>query len=117
MSAYKKIRGTLFIEKEVDDMIKVADVDGDGKINYDEWLMAAVNSQRVLQEENLKSAFYIFDKNGDGKITMDEINDILGPFAAIDQDMVGKLLNSAEKKKKIALSFEEFKTMLIKLFE
>jgi Ca2+-binding EF-hand superfamily protein len=45
------------------------DLDGDGKIDYQEFIQAAIKHQALLNEENIKIAFNIFDENGDGKIS------------------------------------------------
>ena len=38
-------------------------MDKDGRINYDEWIMATVNITNLLTNEKLEEAFNIFDKN------------------------------------------------------
>jgi len=37
-----------------------------------------INSNLFLQEEKMHKAFKLFDLNGDGKITLDEIKTVLG---------------------------------------
>jgi calcium-binding protein CML len=43
LSAYRKLKGADFSENEVKEMIKKADVDGNGEISYDEWILTAIN--------------------------------------------------------------------------
>ena len=50
-----------------------ADIDGDGTIDYEEFLAATINQSKLEREEHLKSAFMHFDLNGDGQITHEEL--------------------------------------------
>jgi len=49
------------------------DTDKSGKIDYTEFLAATMESCVYLKEEKLYSAFRLFDKNNDGKISADEL--------------------------------------------
>jgi calcium-dependent protein kinase len=42
ISGYRKLYGE-FAEDEVDKIMKIADIDGSGEIDYSEWLMATAN--------------------------------------------------------------------------
>jgi Ca2+-binding EF-hand superfamily protein len=42
------------------------DTNHDGKIDYGEFITAAVNRSRLLNEANLDIAFKMFDKDGNG---------------------------------------------------
>ena len=54
-------------------VISAVDSNGDGLIDYDEFMTAAANRAKLLNKENLKAAFKVLDANGDGKITPDEL--------------------------------------------
>lgn len=56
------IKGTLiflFIENQ-------ADADGDGTIDYDEFITATMHMNRMDREEHLYTAFQYFDKDNSG---------------------------------------------------
>lgn len=57
--------------------LKQADTDGSGQIDYTEFIAATIDSQIFLREEYLKAAFNMFDKDHSGKITKDEIFEVL----------------------------------------
>eukprot|EP00360_Condylostoma_magnum_P002205 CAMPEP_0168313468 /NCGR_PEP_ID=MMETSP0210-20121227/2132_1 /TAXON_ID=40633 /ORGANISM="Condylostoma magnum, Strain COL2" /LENGTH=62 /DNA_ID=CAMNT_0008270377 /DNA_START=417 /DNA_END=605 /DNA_ORIENTATION=+ len=54
------------------------DADNNGVIDYSEFLMAATRKDVLLASENLESAFKVFDIDGNGTITADELRGILG---------------------------------------
>lgn len=45
------------------------DADKDGKLDFNEFLAAATDRVILLNDENLKKAFSILDKNDDGKVS------------------------------------------------
>ena len=59
------------------EILRSADLDGNGRIDFGEFLTAAVNHQKIITTENLKSAFQLFDKDGNGKISIDEFKSAL----------------------------------------
>ena len=64
LEAYKNLRGVDFDESEIDELMKKADADGNGDINYSEWIMTSIDRSKLLTNEKLESAFKLFDKDG-----------------------------------------------------
>lgn len=62
----------------MDKIMRLADIDGSGEIDYSEWLIATVNKKNLISEEKLKVAFEFFDKDKSGSISIDEIKEVLG---------------------------------------
>ena len=54
-------------------VMKKCDLDGDGKIDYAEFIQATIEHKALLNEENIRLAFKMFDLNGDGSISIDEL--------------------------------------------
>lgn len=44
----------------------------------DEFLSAMIDSKKVLTEDKLEKAFKIFDKDGSGKLSLEEIKEVFG---------------------------------------
>lgn len=49
------------------------DKDGNGVIDYSEFLTAAASRRTVLSQENLQRAFALIDADGNGEITIQEL--------------------------------------------
>jgi len=58
-------------------VLQAADTDGNGVINYTEFIAATMSAQTFMKEEYLKTAFNMFDKDGSGKIDSSELNALL----------------------------------------
>jgi len=58
-------------------LLKGADTDGSGSIDYTEFLAATIDAQIYLRDDYLRTAFDMFDKDGSGKINKDELINIL----------------------------------------
>ena len=54
------------------------DTDGNGTINYTEFVAATIEKSIYMKEEKLFMAFKMFDIDGSGKISADELKQILG---------------------------------------
>lgn len=49
------------------------DVDGNGTIDYQEFLAATMNMSQMAKLDNLEQAFRHFDSDNDGYITVEEL--------------------------------------------
>ena len=75
---YEENFGIPINEEDVDKMFKNIDIDGNGTIDYTEFVMATMNEKSLVSNEKLMQAFKMFDKDGSGTITADEIKEVLG---------------------------------------
>lgn len=58
-------------------MFAKIDLDGNGTIDYTEFVMAAVNEKKLLTDERLKMAFQMFDKDKNNSLSLEEIQSFL----------------------------------------
>ncbi|PON75231.1 Parvalbumin [Parasponia andersonii] len=65
--------GSTMKDTEIRDLMEAADVDNSGTIDYGEFIAATVHLNKLEREEHLIAAFRKFDKDGNGYITVDEI--------------------------------------------
>jgi len=54
-------------------MFNKVDADGSGEIDYSEFVVATMNDKALLSSDKLQTAFKMFDKDGGGTISNDEI--------------------------------------------
>ncbi|KAL4463768.1 hypothetical protein ABPG72_022822 [Tetrahymena utriculariae] len=64
--------------EEVRKVISSIDTDGSGKIDYTEFLAATMEKSLYMKEDKLHQAFKMLDIDGNGKISKDELKQILG---------------------------------------
>tara|TARA_B110000285_G_C14962238_1_gene532251 strand:- start:388 stop:819 length:432 start_codon:yes stop_codon:yes gene_type:complete len=76
-AAQKKVKCFSLGKLKWDTILRRIDLDGDGKLDYHEFYTACVNHQKLISKENIKFAFEVFDKNGDGEISVAELQQIL----------------------------------------
>ena len=69
------------------ELFAVADVDGSGEIDFDEWCTATIKQDQLMSEPNLRAAFNLFDKDGGGTIDASEIAAVLGYDANKDREV------------------------------
>ncbi|KAJ0092869.1 hypothetical protein Patl1_26376 [Pistacia atlantica] len=73
--------GIFIPDAELAQMIERIDVNGDGCVDIDEFgaLYKSLMVEREEEDENdMREAFNVFDQNGDGFITFDELKQVLG---------------------------------------
>ena len=64
-------------EKDIENLFKSIDVDKNFRIDYTEFLAATISEKIYLKKERLFETFCMLDKDNDGKITKEELIEIL----------------------------------------
>lgn len=120
MKGYKNTYNNTVKEEDIDDMIKSVDLDGNGSIDYNEFLNFATQKDKILNQNNLKLAFQSFDSDGNGTLSYDEIEKIFKKgnknWGAEEKKMLEKLLNDADKNGDGEISFSEFQLIMKNFF-
>ena len=62
---------------EVDAIFKEVDLDGNGEIEFSEWVVASIDKNSLITDDKLKMAFGLFDKDGGGTIDSKEVKSTL----------------------------------------
>merc|ERR1711988_1058655 len=91
------------------------DAGGSGVIDYTEFLAATIEKRQYIQEDVCWTAFRVFDMNGDGKITPNELKMVLNNGnmeSVMDINATADLLKEVDKSGDGTIDFKEFMGMM-----
>lgn len=88
------------------------DMNKDGKIEYSEFIVAAMDEKTLLSEKRLKAAFDMFDKDKSGNISVDEIKKVLSFGKDIDEEMIKNIISQIDENNDGEIQFNEFSNMM-----
>jgi len=74
-----------------------------------------MNEKNLLTNEKLQSAFKMFDKDGSGFISSEEIKEILSFGKSVSDHAVNEIVKQVDANGDGQISFEEFSAMMKKL--
>lgn len=104
-------------EKDLEDMFgSIHGKDEDAKISYSEYLASNLNSTEHLKQGSSWEAFQLIDTNGDGEISVEEIQAALkeSNMQGTSKEEIEKMLADADLDGSASISFDEMKAMLAK---
>ncbi|EEB09679.1 calmodulin Cam1 [Schizosaccharomyces japonicus yFS275] len=95
---------------ELQDMINEVDADGNGTIDFPEFLtMMARKMKDTDDEEEVREAFKVFDKDGNGYITVDELTHVLTSLGErLSHEEVADMVREADADGDGVINYEEF---------
>lgn len=114
-------------DEQVIEMLKIADEDGSGELEFDEFVhmvaggsksssLSSLTDQIRGQLSELREIFSLFDPDGDGTITNDEIGEVLRLVVGMDitDEQVGVLTMECDEDGNGEIDFAEFAGMMAK---
>uniref|UniRef100_A0A1J3DK53 non-specific serine/threonine protein kinase n=1 Tax=Noccaea caerulescens TaxID=107243 RepID=A0A1J3DK53_NOCCA len=104
--------GSKLTETEVKQLMDAADVDGNGSIDYIEFITATMHRHRLESNENLYKAFQHFDKDSSGYITIDELEAALKEYGMGDDATIKEVLSDVDSDNDGRINYEEFCAMM-----
>ncbi|KNC35420.1 CAMK/CDPK protein kinase [Plasmodium falciparum RAJ116] len=102
------------IEYEVDQILNSIDLDQNGYIEYSEFLTVSIDRKLLLSTERLEKAFKLFDKDGSGKISANELAQLFG-LSDVSSECWKTVLKEVDQNNDGEIDFKEFRDMLVKL--
>ena len=100
-------------KEQIEKMMKSIDFDGNGFIEYEEFIRVALPKDKLFTEQNLKIAFDMFDLDKNGTISLDEFKTILGINKINDKKFNEELLKEIPIKESEEMTFEQFKLIFL----
>jgi calcium-dependent protein kinase len=109
---YKNARVDLV---DIEKIIESCDGDGNGFIDYTEFLTATINWKKELSHERLEAVFKMFDKDGSGKIGVEELKFLFGKDAKnIEENVWEEMMKEADLDGDGEIDLYEFKILMLK---
>ncbi|CAD8138169.1 unnamed protein product [Paramecium octaurelia] len=97
----------------VDHLFEQADVNGSNQIDYTEFVIAFAKKEQIMAQNKLEKAFKLFDKDGNGQISKQELQDIMGGVQLSDNQW-SNVFGELDLNGDGVVTLQEFTEMLIK---
>lgn len=104
--------GSRLSEAEVKQLMEAADVDGNGTIDYIEFISATMHRYRLERDEHLYKAFQYFDKDNSGYITRDELEIAMKEYGMGDEASIKEVISEVDTDNDGRINYDEFCTMM-----
>ena len=103
-------------EDELQDMIRAVDLNGDGEIDFDEFIglmRLRMDERQRDPDEDLRDAFNMFDSDRSGYIDRHEVRSLMKKLAqTLSDEEIDLIMEECDTDGDGEISFEEFKTMM-----
>merc|ERR1712072_920060 len=102
-------------EAELQDMVNEVDADGSGTIDFPEFLnLMAKKMKDTDSEEEIKEAFKVFDKDGNGFIPAAELRHVMTNLGEkLTDEEVDEMIREADVDGDGQINYEEFVKMMM----
>lgn len=115
LEGYKQLMDEEEAEAEVNRIMQMVDLDKSGAIDYTEFITATLDKKKMMSKERLEQAFAIFDKDGNGTISHDELREILGgQLSNLDEKVWRDIIHEVDTNGDGVISLEEFTAMMMR---
>mmetsp|Transcript_44859 Transcript_44859/g.71619 ORF Transcript_44859/g.71619 Transcript_44859/m.71619 type:complete len:205 (+) Transcript_44859:71-685(+) len=101
-------------DQELTDLVEEVDIDGNGEIDFQEFLlMMAKKMNAVDSEQEIREAFKVFDKEGTGSISSAYLRHIMTTMGdRLSDDEVDEMIQEADIDGDGDIDYDEFVKML-----
>ena len=95
---------------DVADLVNNMDMDGNGELDYEEFIAATLSTAKMENDDNLARAFAYFDKDNSGYISREEVVKVIADFG-LDGELeadVNEFMEAADTNKDGKIDYDEF---------
>lgn len=102
---------------DLEQILEDIDSDGSGAIDYTEFIAVSMANHTYMQEDVCWAAFRVFDRDGNGKISQKELEQVLESNTELVDGVAGlanvaDILKDADTNGDGEIDFEEFMAMM-----
>jgi len=99
---------------ELKQMIQEVDVDGNGEVDFDEFLLMMKKQMQARDvDSEMREAFRVFDRNGDGQISPMELRNVMTSLGEkLTEEEISEMMKEADLDGNGFIDFEEFVHMV-----
>ena len=112
LAGYRKFYGNDFDEKEVENLIMMADSDGNGNISLNEFMMTCVNNEKFLTIQRLESIFNEIDIDKNQRVSLEELNTFLGSSKHLDKEALAQAFEAVDMDGQGEIDFAQFQKLI-----
>ncbi|XP_076306460.1 troponin C [Tachypleus tridentatus] len=117
VSTILRTLGQTFEEKDLKDLIAEIDQDGSGELEFEEFMALAarflVEEDAEAMQEELREAFRLYDKQGQGFINVSDLRDILRALDdKLTEDELDEMIAEIDTDGSGTVDFDEFMEMM-----
>ena len=98
---------------DVADLVNNMDMDGNGELDYEEFIAATLSTAKMENDDNLARAFAYFDKDNSGYISREEVVKVIADFG-LDGEFgdVNEFMEAADTNKDGKIDYDEFLVLM-----
>ncbi|GJN11326.1 hypothetical protein PR202_ga29507 [Eleusine coracana subsp. coracana] len=100
-------------DADVQILMEAADADGNGTLDYGEFVTLSVHLRKIGNDEHLHKAFAYFDRNETGYIEIDELRESLADdLGQNPEEVINAIIRDVDTDKDGKISYDEFAAMM-----
>nr|CAB3458360.1 unnamed protein product [Digitaria exilis] len=100
-------------DADVQILMEAADADGNGSLDYGEFVTLSVHLRKIGNDDHLHKAFAYFDRNQSGFIEIDELRESLADdLGQNHEEVINAIIRDVDTDKDGKISYDEFAAMM-----
>ncbi|KAG0592895.1 hypothetical protein KC19_1G288500 [Ceratodon purpureus] len=107
-------KGTRLTETDMKKLMDAADVDGNGNIDFNEFISATMHMNKTQKEDHLFAAFQHFDTDNSGFITVYELQEAMEKNGMGDPQTIQEIISEVDTDNDGRIDYDEFVAMMRK---